>query len=276
MTEEEIEAVERMVNEQVMADTDVQIHFSSYDEAIRDGVMALFGEKYEDRVRRVRVPGFSEELCGGTHVARTGQIGPFVILSETGIAGGVRRIEVLTGLGAVAARLQEKRVLQALRNQLQGGVEDLPARLEHIIREAQRLRKELAQLRARGPHDELTALWDRIRSLPAGKLLIGELEVETTDGIREVGDRIRERLGKGAALIAVRGGGKRILLAVVTDDLVKAGRVRADEIVREAASLAGGSGGGRPHLAMAGIPETAEIPEILGTMRLRLESVLAG
>jgi alanyl-tRNA synthetase len=249
---------------------------SSYDEAIREGVMALFGEKYDDTVRRVAVPGFSEELCGGTHVSRTGEIGAFVVLAESGIAAGVRRIEAITGAGAIAAHQQERRVLHDLRGKLEGTVEELPARVQRLLDETGKLRKEIRDLRSRGSQDELAGLWDQARALPGGKLLVGEIQVETTDGIREMGDRVRQRLGRGVGLMAVRCGEKATLLAVVTDDLVAAGQLRADAIVRDAAKLAGGNGGGKPHLAMAGVQDTSKIPEILSTMNERLSASLAG
>jgi alanyl-tRNA synthetase len=276
MTQKEIEAIETTVNEQIMADTTLRVTHSSYDEAIREGVMALFGEKYEDTVRRVAIPGFSEELCGGTHVARTGEIGAFVVLSETGIAAGVRRLEAITGAGAIAAHQKERRLLHELRGLLEGSIDELPARAQRLLDDAGKLRKEIKDLRSRGSQDELAGLWERARTHPAGKLLVGEIEVETTDGIREMGDRLREGLGRGVGLLAVRCGEKTTLLAVVTDDLIAAGVLRADSIVRDAAKLAGGNGGGKPHLAMAGIQDASKVPDVLSTMSERLSASLAG
>ncbi|MFB3909364.1 MAG: alanine--tRNA ligase [Candidatus Eisenbacteria bacterium] len=276
MTPEEIEAVERAVNEQVMADTAVVVRESSYEEAIREGVMALFGEKYEDRVRRIGVPGYSEELCGGTHVARTGEIGPFVILSETGIAAGVRRIEAQTGAGALEVRQRERHVIDALRHQLQGSREELPQRVQALFEEMQKLRKENQQLRTRGAQDELAGIWERVRQHPGGRSLVAEIEVESTEGLRELGDRVRQKLGSGAALLAARAGAKTTLLAVVTEDLVAAGKARADQIVREAAQLAGGNGGGRPQMAMAGLADPEKLPLVIEAMTGRLEALLSG
>jgi alanyl-tRNA synthetase len=274
MTREEIEAVERTVSEQVVANTEVRIHQSSYDQAIKDGVTALFGEKYEDVVRRVQVAGFSEELCGGTHVSRTGDIGAFVILSEAGIAAGVRRIEALTGLGAIEVIQKQRRSIDHLRSQLQGSADELPEKIQRLIDEGQRLRKELAAQRSRGSQDELAPLWSGALALPGGKLVLGVIEMESTDGIREMGDRIREKIGTGIGLIVAKSGGKGTLLAVVSDDLIAAGKARADAIVREAAAIAGGSGGGKPHQAMAGVKDVAKIPQIIDEMRGKLEKAL--
>ncbi|MBD3160784.1 MAG: alanine--tRNA ligase [Candidatus Eisenbacteria bacterium] len=276
MTPEQIEQVERTVNEQVMADTAVAIRHSTYDEAIAEGVTALFGEKYGDTVRRIGVEGFSEELCGGTHVSRTGEIGTFTILSEAGIAAGVRRIEAITGTGAVEARLEQRRLVEAIREQLRAAPEEIPDRIRKVLEENQKLKKEVAALKTRGAADELADLWRAGRDLPNGTLLVSELLLEDTGGIREVGDRIRARLGSGIGLIGVRAGSKTTLLAVVTDDLIEAGTARADAVVREAAEIAGGSGGGRPHLAMAGVKEAGRLEEILATMRDRLAGRLGG
>jgi alanyl-tRNA synthetase len=276
LSEEDLETIERTVNEQIMSDHAVQIQFSSYQDAIREGVMALFGEKYEDEVRRIRVPGVSEELCGGTHVSRTGEIGTFVILSEAGIAAGVRRIEALTGAGAVEARLAQRRVLDRIRKQVPGAPEEIPDRLQQLLHENQKLKKELLELRTHGARDELEGVWGEAKALPGGRLLVAEMSVESTDGVREMGDRLRERLGRGVGLLALRAGPKTTLLAVVTDDLVAGGTLRADAIVRDAARLAGGSGGGKPHLAMAGVHDPSKVAEILTAMRGRLEAALAG
>ncbi len=275
LSEEDIEAVETEVNAQILADSEVGVRFSSYEAAIRDGVMALFGEKYEETVRRIVVPGYSEELCGGTHVSRTGEIGAFVILSEGGIAAGVRRIEAITGTGAIAVWQRERRIVHILRGRLQGTLEDLPARVERLMEEAQKLRKEIRELRKGGHGEERADLFSGVLDLPKGRLLVAETEMESKDGIRDLGDAIRARLGRGVALVAVRISGKATLLAAVTDDLVAAGTVKADAIVREGASLAGGSGGGRPHLAMAGIPDGADLSGLLATMRGRLEQALS-
>jgi alanyl-tRNA synthetase len=275
MTEAELEAIEQTVNDEIMKDSPVELRVSSYDEAISDGVMALFGEKYDEEVRRIKVPGFSEELCGGTHVGRTGQIGSFVILSEAGIAAGVRRIEALTGRGAVGVRLREKRLLESLRRQIQATPEELPTRLQGLLDENQKLKKEVAQLRKGGSRDDLAEIWDGVATLPGGRLIVAEMTVESTDGIREMGDRLRDRLATGVGLLAVRCGEKTTLLAVVTDDLVKDGRIKADAIVRDAARLAGGSGGGRPQLAMAGVADPDKVPGLLTTMRERLASLLS-
>ncbi len=274
LTREETEEVERSVNEEIVKNIAVNVRFSSYDEAIREGVTALFGEKYEETVRRIQVPGFSEELCGGTHVSRTGDIGSFVILSEAGIAAGVRRIEAQTGLGTLDVLQKQRAMIDQLRAQLQGSVDELPDKVQRLIEEGQRLRKDLAVKKARGSQDELAPLWRSVQDLPSGKLLVGEITVESTEGIREMGDRIREKLGRGVGLIAVRSGAKGTLLAVVGDDLIASTPLRADAIVREAAAIAGGSGGGRPHLAMAGVPDMGRISEILGEMRDRLEAAL--
>jgi alanyl-tRNA synthetase len=265
--------VERLVNEQVVKNQELGITFSSYDDAIREGVMALFGEKYDDEVRRIRVADFSEELCGGTHVRRTGDIGAFVILTEAGIAAGVRRIEAQSGAGALAIHQKDRRVIDAMRRQLQATPEDLPQRIQTLQDDLQKLKKENTNLRSRGSHDDLAGLWEGVEDRARGKLLVRHVVLESADGIREMGDRLRSKLGSGVALLAVQAGEKTTLLCVVTDDLIGLG-IKADAIVREAAQLAGGSGGGRPHLAMAGIGDPALTSKVLDEMRTRLSERL--
>jgi len=273
LTAEEIAAVEDIVNEEILRDEGVQAVESSYDEAIRDGVTALFGEKYGDRVRRIEVGSFSRELCGGTHVSRTGQIGGFLLVAESGIAAGTRRVEALTGRATVREARRALRTLGALQRQLPGGGE-VPERVESLQQELRRLQKQVQELKSRGPGDALAGLFEGAQALPGGSLLCGSLEAEEGTDLRALGDRLRERLKSGAGLVAVRAGKKTTLLAVVTDDLVRDGKLRADEVVRAAAAAVGGSGGGKPHLAMAGIGDPERTAEALNAGRDRIQAAL--
>lgn len=273
LTAEEIAAVEDIVNEEILRDEGVQAVESSYDEAIRDGVTALFGEKYGDRVRRIEVGSFSRELCGGTHVSRTGQIGGFLLVAESGIAAGTRRVEALTGRATVREARRALRTLGTLQRQLPGGGE-VPERVESLQQELRRLQKQVQELKSRGPGDALAGLFEGAQALPGGSLLCGSLEAEEGTDLRALGDRLRERLKSGAGLVAVRAGKKTTLLAVVTDDLVRDGKLRADEVVRAAAAAVGGSGGGKPHLAMAGIGDPGRTAEALNAGRDRIQAAL--
>jgi alanyl-tRNA synthetase len=275
LTPDEITAVEDIVNERILLDDLVEVCESSYDAALADGVTALFGEKYGDRVRRVEVGKFSRELCGGTHVRRTGEIGAFLLAAESGIAAGTRRIEALTGRGTVREARRALRTVGLLTRTLPGAG-DVPERVESLQQELAKLRKQVQDLKSRGPDDAFGALFAGALTLPAGRCLVGALDVEDGTDLRALGDRVRGQLGTGAALLAVTAGKKVTLLAVVSDDLVTTGTVRADEIVRAAASAVGGSGGGRPHLAMAGVGDPARVDEAMAAGRAKLALVLGG
>jgi alanyl-tRNA synthetase len=276
VTGEDLARIEDLVNERVLLDEPVGTVESGYDEAIRDGVMALFGEKYGDRVRRVEINGYSRELCGGTHVARTGQIGAFLVSSESGIAAGIRRIEAVTGQGAVREARRLSGILHGALESLPGVMAELPDRVKALYSEAAKLRKQIQELKNRGPEDALAGLMNGLRRLGRGSLLVGTLEVEEGTDLRALGDRIRQRISSGAGLIAVRAGEKTTLLAVVTDDLVEGKLLKADDIVRKAASQVGGSGGGRPHLAMAGVGDPRRTDEALEAGRSLMTSALTG
>ncbi len=276
MTAEEISGVERIVNGQILQDRPVETRESGFEDALRDGVIALFGEKYGDRVRRVEIGEFSRELCGGTHVGRTGQIGAFLILSETGIAAGTRRIEAVTGLGAVGEARVQMELFQKLQRILPGLREELPARVQGLQQEISRQRKEIQELKNRGPADELAPLLASAIRTERGAMVVGKLDVAEGTDVRALGDRLRSGIGSGAGLLAVRSGGKITLLAVVTDDLVQAGSTRADVVVRAAARAAGGNGGGRPHMAMAGVRDPALQGAALDAGRKVLSEALGG
>ena len=275
LTAEEIAAIEGLVNERILLDDPVDVSESSYDTALAEGVTALFGEKYGDRVRRVEVGEFSRELCGGTHVRRTGEIGAFLLGAESGIAAGTRRIEALTGRGAVREARRALRTVGLLTRTLPGAG-DVPERVESLQQELSKLRKQVQELKSRGPDDAFGTLLAGALSLPAGRCLVGALEIEEGTDLRALGDRVRGQLGTGAALLAVTAGKKVTLLAVVSDDLVAGGTVRADEIVRAAASAVGGSGGGKPHLAMAGVGDPSRVDEAMAAGRAKLALALGG
>jgi alanyl-tRNA synthetase len=275
LTAQELVTVEEIVNEQILQDEPVDVRESSYDAALAEGVTALFGEKYGDRVRRVEVGDFSRELCGGTHVRRTGEIGAFLLAAESGIAAGTRRVEALTGRSTVREARRAMRTVTLLQR-VMPGVGEVPERVESLQQELAKLRKQVQELKSRGPDDVFGALLSGASLLPGGRCLTGRLEVEEGADLRALGDRVRGQLGTGAALLAVSSGKKVTLLAVVSDDLVASGTVRADEIVRAAASAAGGSGGGKPHLAMAGVGDPACVDAAMAAGRTKLAAALGG
>ncbi len=272
LSDEEIEEIERLVNEQIWADKQVSKQFMPYRDAIGRGAMALFGEKYGDVVRVVEVPGYSLELCGGCHVSTTGEIGLFKIVSETGSAAGVRRIEAVSGSEAYERVKQQERLLDRLSRTLKTPAENLAQRIDTLLEEQRDLREQLEAHSIRSAAGDVTRLVDAAVEVNGTKVATGLIETANADTLRAFGDRLREVLGSGVGVIAAKVGDRHSLLAVVTDDLIGKG-LRADAVVREVAKLAGGKGGGRPHMAQAstgepGLAEKAlsQVPDIVRPM----------
>jgi alanyl-tRNA synthetase len=267
MTPEERERVEAIVNREVWADHPVDIGHRSYDEAVADGAMALFGEKYGDVVRVVKIPGVSTELCGGTHVRHTGEIGLFRVVGESGVAAGVRRIEALTGPAAYAYLRGQERELEETARLLRTQPDNLRHRAEQVLEEKSELESLLEELRREGGSGE-TEVASAELTLPeggAGRYRGVRLRARDADDARSWGDAFLEEGGAAVAVLAAEmPGEKRTLFAFVTDELISRG-VRADEVVREVAAVVGGRGGGRPHLAQAGVEEPERLDEALQT-----------
>jgi alanyl-tRNA synthetase len=265
MTESERTRVETIVNEGVWADHPVQIDQRSYVDAVAAGAMALFGEKYADEVRVVHVPGVSMELCGGTHVASTGNIGFVRIVSESGVAAGVRRIEARTGRGAHAYFAEQERVLAEAAAVLKTQPESLTRRVEQLLSEKAELENLLSDLRAQGGSGEQIVV-EEVIDLGAGLTTSYRgvrLKARGVDDARSWGDSFLSSGESGiAVLVAEMPGPKQALLAFVTDDMITRG-VRADAVVRDVAAVVGGRGGGRPHMAQAGVEDATRLNEAL-------------
>jgi alanyl-tRNA synthetase len=265
---EKLAEIEAMVNREIWRGTPVTTAEMPYPDARARGAMALFGEKYGDVVRVVDVPGVSMELCGGTHVRNTAEIGLFVLVSETGVASGVRRIEALTGPGAYAQLKDRERGLLRVAELLKSPLDSVEKRVHQVIDERRALEKKLDEA-MRGGGDGLQKLIGAAqpiggeRGANGAKLVIGEVVVADVKSLQAMGDALREQLGSGVGVLAARlDEGKGALLAVVSDDL-RARGVRADAIVREIAAIAGGKGGGKPHMAQAGIPDASRLADAL-------------
>ncbi|MBR9990621.1 MAG: alanine--tRNA ligase, partial [Gemmatimonadetes bacterium] len=263
MTPAEIRAVEEHVNRAILADIDLSIEERPYQEAIALGAMALFGEKYGDVVRVVMVPGVSTELCGGTHVRHTGDIGLFRIVSESGVAAGIRRIEAVSGSAAYRRAVAREDLLEEVAAAVKSTPDTLLRRIEQMQEENRELRRQLERARQSGSGDVVMELIGSAVSVAGAKVVARELEVADGDELRAVGDRLRAQLGSGAAVLAGRSPDRVSLLAVVTDDMISRG-VRADVLVREIAKRTGGSGGGRPHMANGGVGDESRLAEALG------------
>ena len=260
---EQLDEIERIVNTEIVRNSAVTTEVRSTEEAIAAGAMALFGEKYGDRVRVVSVPGFSVELCGGTHVRATGDIGAFVITEESGVAAGVRRIEALTGLGALEWIRQQREALAHTVTALG----TTPAQAVHVAQrlqtEVKRLTREVDQLKmkaALGGASTATA-GDDTQTVDGVKLVARRVAGLEKNALRNLVDTLRDRLGSGVVVIASENDGKVSLVVGVSKDLTE--RVRAGNLVKELAPIVGGGGGGRPDFAEAGGKDPSKIDALL-------------
>jgi alanyl-tRNA synthetase len=233
-------------------------------EALRAGAMALFGEKYGDQVRVIRIGDFSVELCGGTHLDATGQIGLFKVVSEGAVASGVRRIEAVTGEEALKHVGREEAALRESANLLRIPPLELPRRVAKLIEEQKQLEKQLAQLEARlarGRAEELVSAARQVAGVP---VLAARLDGLDPEGLRAVVDTMRERLGSGVICLGAVTDGKVNLVASVSKDLTK--RFPAGKLVQEVAKMVGGGGGGRPDLAQAGGKDPSKLDQALAAV----------
>ncbi len=263
----ELEQVEDTVNELAMADLPVCEKVSSYADAIEAGAIALFGEKYGRRVRQISVGTQSRELCGGTHVQRTGQVGHFLIVYEGTIGSGTRRVEAVTGREARAIILERGRTLQGIRELVGGGREEMLSIVSGLVRASQELEKKThLDERARIGQD-VKALLAGAREVAGVKVVSGRIEATSQDLMREAGDMLREELKKGAGIIGTVIEGKVMLMAFVGDSLLSERKVLAPEVAKEAAKIVGGGGGGRPHMATAGGHDVAALDRALARGR---------
>lgn len=266
LSEREIAQVEDRVNAWIRLDIPVLAKQTELRSALESGATALFGEKYGTEVRAVGVGDVSLELCGGTHVRRTGEIGLFVITSESGIAAGVRRIEAITAADAVMKARRDARLLRRIADLLKTTPDGVVERVADLDAERTSLAKKLTAERRRRACLTTAGFAEEAREIGGIKVVSARTEAETIPELRTQADRLREELGTGAGLLATEIDGEAVLVAVVTDDLVKAGRMRAGDLVREAAAVMGGRGGGKPHLAQAGGGDLARLDKALAAV----------
>ncbi|WP_136066108.1 alanine--tRNA ligase [Modicisalibacter radicis] len=266
MTAEQLAEVEAIVNRQVLANADTRIQQMTLDEAKAKGAAALFEAKYSDSVRVLTIGAddFSIELCGGTHVARSGDIGAFHVLAETGIAAGVRRIEAVTGEGALAYfREQEARVMR-LAERVKAKPEQLEERVETLLERNRTLEKELERLKAKLASAASSDMLAEAREVAGVRVLAKQVEGVSGKELRGLMDQLKNKLGSGVLVLGAADGGKVSLIAGVTDDLT--GRVRAGELVNHVAAQVGGKGGGRADMAQAGGNDAAALPQALASV----------
>jgi alanyl-tRNA synthetase len=265
MTPEEIARVEQLVNDEVRRNVPVEARHMKYDEAIKAGAMALFGEKYGDEVRVIGMGDFSTELCGGTHVKRSGDIGFFKIVSESGVAAGIRRVEAVTAQAALEYIQKRESQLAEIAAALKTGPEEVEHRLVQVLENVKQLEKELGRLKSKLASSQGEDLADQAESIGPAKVLAARMDGADARTLREAIDKLKDRLKSAAIVLGAVEGDKVTLIAGVTSDLTS--RVKAGELVNFVARQVGGKGGGRPDLAQAGGTEPGKLGEALRSVR---------
>ncbi|HBY3996076.1 TPA: alanine--tRNA ligase [Klebsiella pneumoniae] len=265
MKPEEIRAVEDLVNAQIRRNLAIETNIMDIDAARASGAMALFGEKYDDRVRVLRMGDFSTELCGGTHAARTGDIGLFRITSESGTAAGVRRIEAVTGEGAMAILHAQSDQLNDIAQLLKGDSHNLGEKVRAALERTRQLEKELQQLKEQAAAQESANLSSKAEEINGVKLLVSELTGVEPKMLRTMVDDLKNQLGSTIVVLATVADGKVSLIAGVSKDVTD--RVKAEELVGMVAQQVGGKGGGRPDMAQAGGTDASALPAALASVK---------
>jgi len=265
VTAEEIQQIETLVNQAIRANAPVDVRLMKYDEAIKHGAMALFGEKYGDEVRVVGMGEFSTELCGGTHVKRSGDIGFFKIVSEGGVAAGIRRIEAVTGEGALEYVQKQQDTLLEAAGALKAQPQEVNQKISQMLDNVKALEKELARVKSKlaaAQGDDLTSSAVDVKGV---KVLAAEIDGADAKALRETLDKLKDKLGSAAIVLGARDGANKVtLIAGVTADLTA--KVKAGELVNHVASQCGGKGGGRPDMAQAGGTMPDNLPKALGSV----------
>ena len=278
--QEELRDIEQQVNEEIRLNTQLETGVMSLEEALNSGALAFFGDKYpESNVRVVTIPDphspsgfYSKELCGGTHVSRGGDIGVLKIVSEESVAAGVRRIEAVTGLGALEHYQHQAQILGELAGQLNVGEDSLLASVDKLAQTARQLEKELGEQKRKGALNQLDDLFRKAQTIKGVKVVIGEVANVDREGLRQLVDSLRQKLGSGIVALGMPEDGKVALIAGVTRDLTS--KVHAGKLIQALAKQVGGSGGGRPDLAEAGGKDTSALKSALQSVPSLLEPLL--
>jgi alanyl-tRNA synthetase len=272
MTSAEIQAVEDDVNGEIQKNVNVTIQQMDLDEALKTGAMALFGEKYQDTVRVVAVPGYSKELCGGTHVAATGDIGLFKVIYEGGIAAGVRRLEALTGPGALNRFRMDEQILDYMQSQYKVTRQEIPAWLEKTHAQIRDLQDQMERMRLKNAKAGLSSMLERAREVHGIKVVAYTVPQTDRASLRAVADEIKQKLGSGVVILGTPQDDKVALVVMVSEDL--SGRIPAGKIIKQVAALVGGTGGGKPQLAEAGGKDSAKLADAIERSYSIVESIL--
>ena len=273
MTPEEIAETEALVNKEIQAALPVTTQIMGIEEAKKTGAMALFGEKYGDEVRVVSMGDFSVELCGGTHVANTANITLFKIVSEAGVAAGVRRIEALTGNNVIEYYRQMEENLHTIAKTLKTSPAEITEKITHLQKEVKELQSENESLKSKMAQDSLGNVMDQIVEVKGVKVLASAVDGVDMNGLRDLGDQLKEKLGEGVVVLASAKDGKVSLLAMATQGAMDKG-AHAGNLIKAAAAIVGGGGGGRPNMAQAGGKNPDKIPEAIAKVAELVEGQL--
>jgi alanyl-tRNA synthetase len=272
MTAAQLREVEARVNTEILANTATQARVMPIEDAQKTGALMLFDEKYGAEVRVLDI-GSSRELCGGTHVARTGDIGAFKILLETGVAAGIRRVEATTGTGVLAYLGETERNLGAIAQLVKATPAEAAERVEHLMEHSRTLEKELERLKSRLASSQGDDLAQQAADVNGVRVLAAQLDGVDARALRETADKLRDKLKSCALVLGTVADGKVSLIAAVTPDV--AGRIKAGELVNFVATQVGGKGGGKPDMAMAGGSEPGQLPAALASVRAWVQNKLA-
>ena len=265
MSRDEIREVERIVNEQVRANRPVSATVMGYEEALGQGVIALFGEKYTDQVRVILIQDFTAELCGGTHLSATGQIGSFIITSEASIGSGLRRIEAVTGRGADAYRLQQAETLAQVAETLAARTDQVVDKAQDLVEQMRQQRRLIQQLQERLAGEQVDVILARAQTIDGIQVLAEQVEAQDVDALRQMADQLRDRLGSAIVALGAIINGRPMLVVGLTDDAIGRG-LSAGTLAGTAARRMGGGGGGRPNMAQAGGKDADQLGDALQTV----------
>ena len=268
LSPDQLAEIEEKVNGRIRLDAEVRIEESSYDDAVRKGALALFGEKYGDRVRVVRIGDFSTELCGGTHVQRSGEIGFFKLKAEGGVAAGVRRVEAVTGEGALDLIRRYEQSLKEIGELVRASADDAVEKVRKLLQQQKELEREIERLRGQAGKNQIPDLLAKRQNIDGANVLIAQVDGVDAKQLREIADQLREKMGSGFIFLASPADKSVTLVSSVSPDLTS--RFHAGNIIKEVAPIVGGGGGGRPDFAQAGGKDPSKTSEALEAVRKKV------
>lgn len=272
LTPAEIHKIEDLVNERIWANQEIKTTVMDLDSAMKSGAMALFGEKYQEKVRVVELPGFSKELCGGTHVSATGTVGLFKIVSEAGISAGIRRIEALTGPAAMERFRADEQILDIVQSDYKVARQDIPQFIEKLQGQVRDLQRQVLDLKTQSARSNIGAILSQARDVQGIKVLAATLPATDRTTLRNVADELKQKLGSGVVILGAPQDDKVALVAMVTGDICK--RISAGQVIKKIAPIVGGAGGGKPELAEAGGKDQARLSEAIEHAYVAVQSLL--